>query len=165
MPSFLETIQPRLRLEGEDEPARRDFITQLEAAVPLLAEQRVAEDDVRPRMLIAQPLQFIRDVRDRPRPVACENPVRTVRAELGAATAGEQRIPAADRPREPFGAHPSAVLGDQIPARKRQRVQIVDLLADDDAVRDLSLCQPHHGGFGLAVQDEIAMIGEELGHL
>ena len=91
--------------------------------------------------------------------------MRTVGAELGAAAAGEQGIPSADRPGEEFDAHPPAILGDQIPARERQRVEVVDLLADDVAVQDLALRQPHHRGFGLAVEDEIAVFGEQLGHL
>ena len=56
-------------------------------------------------------------------------------------------------------------LGDQIPARERQRVEIVDLLADDDPLGDVALRQPHHAGFRLAVEDEVAVAVEQLRHL
>src|SRR6185295_11101051 len=101
-------------------------------ALTLLGEQRIAEDDVRPRHLVAQPLDLIDDVLNRPRPVAGEDAVRAIGAELRTAAAGEQREAAADRPRRPLDPElPPAIFGDQIPARKRQRVEIVDLLADD----------------------------------
>ena len=47
---------------------------------------------------------LVDDVRDRPRAVAGQDPVRAVSAELGAAAAREQRIAAADRPRRPLDA-------------------------------------------------------------
>ena len=91
--------------------------------------------------------------------------MRTVGAEFRTAAAGEQRITAADRPREPLDAQPPAIFGDQIPARERQRVEIVDLFADDVAAERFALCQPHHRRLWLAVQSEVAVIGEQFGHL
>ena len=35
----------------------------------------------------------------------------------------------------------------------------------DDAARHVALGQPHDAGFGLAIEDEIAVVLEELGHL
>jgi hypothetical protein len=91
--------------------------------------------------------------------------VRAIRAELRAAAAGEQRIAAANRTREQFDPELAAILGDQIPPRERQRIEIVDLLADDRPVERLALGQPHDRRLRLAVQEEIAVIGEQLGHL
>jgi hypothetical protein len=90
--------------------------------------------------------------------------MRAVRTELRAATAGEQRIAAPDRPREPLDAHPPAILGDEIPARERQRIEIVDRLAGHDARRNKPLSESHDARFGLAVEDEVAVIDEQFGH-
>src|SRR6185503_15439477 len=131
-----------------------NLVAQLEAAIALLAEERIAEDHVRLRILIAEPLHLVRDVGDRACAIAREDSVRAVRAELGAAAAREQRIPAADRPRRPPDPERlAAILGDEIPPRKRQRVEIVDLLAHDDARWNVASGHAHDGGFGLAVQD------------
>src|SRR5262249_58938028 len=127
-------------LERDRQAAALDLVAQLDDAIALLAEQRIAEDDVRPRHVIAQPLDFIDDVLDRPRAITREDPVRAVRAELGTAAAREQRITAADRTRRPLDPEAvAAILGDEIPARERQRIEVVDLLADDDAARDPAL--------------------------
>ena len=116
----VETVQPRFRFERELQAAVLDLIAELDAPVALLAEQRVAEDHVRLPHLIAQPLDLVDDVLDRARAVAGEDPVLTVGAELGTAPARQQREPAADRPRRPPDADPpAAILGDQIPPRKR----------------------------------------------
>ena len=103
-------------------------------------------------------------LRDRSRAVARQNPVRAVGAELGAAAAGEQRKPAADRPRRPLDAAlaPQSSV-TQIPARKRQRVEIVDLLAGDDRLRDLALREAHDRRFGLAGDDEVAWSANSSG--
>ena len=58
----VEPIEPRFGFERQRQAARLDLVAQLEAAVALLAEQRIAEDDVRPRVLIAQPLELVGDV-------------------------------------------------------------------------------------------------------
>ena len=76
----VEPIQARLRLEGEREPAPVDLVAQIDDPVALLGEQRIAEDHVRPRHPIAQPLDLVDDVLDRARAVAGEDPVGTVRA-------------------------------------------------------------------------------------
>ncbi len=89
------------------QPARLDLVAQLEHALALLGEQRIAEDDVRPPILVAQPLHLVDDVRDRARAIAGEDPVRAIGAELRAAAAGEQRIAAADRTRRPLDARAS----------------------------------------------------------
>ena len=161
----VEPVEPRLGFERQVEPARLDLVAERDDAVALFGEERIAEDDVRPLDLIAQPLHLVHDVRDRPRAVAGQNPVRAVGAELRAAAAREQRVAAADGAREELEAHPRAIFGDQIPARERQRIEIVDLLADDRALRDDALRQPHDRRFRLAVEDEIAVVGEQLRHL
>ena len=92
--------------------------------------------------------------------------MRAVRAELRAAAARQQREPAADRPREPlFSRLPAAVFPDQIPARKRQRVEVVDLLADHPAAGRRVVGEANDRRFGLALEHEIAVVGEELRHL
>src|SRR5581483_2812328 len=132
--------------------ARLDLVAQLETALALLGEERVAEDDVRPPNLVAQPLDLVDDVGNRAGAVAGENAVRAIRAELGAAAAREQRVAAADRPRGPLDPELlPAMLADQIPAGKWERVEVVDLLADGVARRDLSrLRHPHDARFRLA---------------
>ena len=163
----VEPIETRLRLERERQPARRDLIAQLDAAIALLGEQRIAEDDVRMAHAIRQPLDFIDDVRDRSRAVPRQDAVRAVRTEFRAAAAGEQRVSAADRARRPLDAEPAAaILRDQIPARERQRIEIVDLFAHDHPRRNLpGLRQTDRRRFRLAVEDEVAVVGEQLRHL
>src|SRR2546423_10021513 len=72
----VEPIEPRLGFEGEREPAPLNFVAQIEDALALLREQRVAEDHIRVRHLIAQPLDLVDDVLDRAGAVAGQNPVR-----------------------------------------------------------------------------------------
>ena len=92
--------------------------------------------------------------------------MRAVGAELRAAAAGEQRVAAAHRARRPFDAElPLAILRDEIPARERQGIEVVDLLADDVSIGNVALGDPHDARFRLAVENEIAVIGEELRHL
>src|SRR5207237_2945709 len=82
------------------------------------------------------------------------------------AAAREQRIAAAHRARRPLDSESmAAIFRDEIPARKRQRIQILDLFADDEPARHLALREAHHGRLRLAVQDEVAVVAEELGHL
>src|SRR5205823_14111622 len=112
-------IEPRLGFEGEREPAPLNFVAQLEDALALLGEQRVAEDHIRVRHLIAQPLDLVDDVLDRAGAVAGQNPMRAVGAELRTAAAREQRIAAADRARRPLDPElAAAILGDEVPARE-----------------------------------------------
>ena len=145
---------------------RLDRLAERDDAVALFGEQRIAENHVRAAHQIAQPLHLVDDVRDRPRAVAGQNPVRAIRAELRAPAAREQRKAAAHRPRRKSDARlEPAILGDQIPARKRQRVQIVDLFADRHPARDVALRQAHHARFRLAVEDEVGVVAEQLGHL
>src|SRR5580765_2501232 len=117
----IEPVEPSFGFEREVEPARFDLVAQLDAAVPLLAEQRIAEDHVRTPHLIAQALDLVDDVGDRPGPIASEDAVRAVGAELRTSAAGEQRKAAADWSRRPLNAEPAlAALGDEIPSGERQ---------------------------------------------
>src|SRR5215475_5571915 len=97
----VEPVEPRYGFERELQPPAFDLIAELDAPVALLAEQRIAEDDVGLPHLIAQPFDLVDDVLDRSCAIAGEDPVRTVGAELRAAPARQQRKSAADRPRRP----------------------------------------------------------------
>ena len=70
--------------------------------------------------------------------------MRAVRAELRTPAAREQRVAAAERPREPFDAETSPpILGDQIPPGEGQRIEIIDLLENPQlASRDQILAIP-----------------------
>src|ERR1019366_275473 len=125
----VEPVEPRLRLERQVEPARLNLVAERDDAVALFGEERIAEDDVRPLDLVAEAFHLVHDVRDRPRAVAGQNPVRAVGAELRTSAAREQREAAADGAREELEAHPRAIFGHQIPAWERQPIEIVDLLA------------------------------------
>src|SRR5206468_8386128 len=128
----VEAIEPRLRLEGEPQPAAQNLVAQLEAAIPLLAEQRIPEDHVRPLLDVAQPLDLVGDVRDRSHAVAGQDPVGAIRAELGTSAARQQWEPAADGTRRPSDPEfPAAILADEIPTRERQGIEIGNLLARD----------------------------------
>ena len=92
-------VEPGESLSGWITASRPDLIAELQAALALLGEQRIAEDDVRPPELIAQPLELVDDVGDRPGTVTGQDPVRAIRAEFRAPPARQQREAAADRPR------------------------------------------------------------------
>src|SRR5689334_13163102 len=81
----VETVETRLGLEAKRETARLDRIAQLETPVALLAEQRIAKNDVRPRSLITEPLELVDNVRDGPRAITGQNPVRAIGAVFRAA--------------------------------------------------------------------------------
>ncbi len=157
----VEPIEPRFRLEGQRQPTRSNRVAQVQAAVALLAEQRIAEDHVRPRVPIAQPFELVDDVADRPRAITGDDAVRAVGAELGAAAACEQRVATAHWPGRPLEPEVRLAAAHEIPARERQRVEVGDRVARRHAPRDGAARQLHHAGFRLAVQDEIAVALEE----
>src|SRR6185312_995151 len=163
----VEAVEARFGLERELQAAALDLVAELDAAIALFAEEGIAEDDVRLAHGVAQPLDLVHDVPDRSRAITRENPVRAVGAELGTPAAGEQRVAAADRTRRPLDAEAApAVLGDEVPARERQRVEVVDLFRDRNPGRDHArLREAHHAGFGFALEDEVAVALEELRHL
>src|SRR5207302_504674 len=136
-----------------------DRIAQIEYTLALFGEKRVAENHVRPIVPIAELRELVDDVANRSDAVAGENPVRAVGAKFRTAAAREQRQSAADGTRRPLDAVPPiAIAGDQIPARKRQRIEIADRFRGEIARRDMAPRQAHHARFGLAVQNEIGMI-------
>ena len=162
----VEPVEPRFGFEREVEPARLDLVAELDAAIALFAEQRIAEDHVGTPHLVAQPLDLVDDVGDRPGAIAGEDAMRAVGAELRTSAAGEERKAAADRPRRPLNAEPArAALGDEIPPGKRQRIEVLNFLADGDPGRNDALRDAHDTGFGLAVQDEVAVIDKQRRHL
>src|SRR5439155_12032569 len=94
----VEPDEPRLRLERQRETARRNLVAERQTPVALLGEERIAEDHVRAPILAAQLLELVGDVRNRPRAIAGENPVRAVGAELRTAAARQEWIAATQRP-------------------------------------------------------------------
>jgi len=127
----------------------------------LLAEQRIAEDHVGSVVLIAQLLQFVGDVRDRPCAIAGEDPDEDNRCRIPDSRAGEQRIPTSDRPRRPLDAEFAApIFGDQIPPRKRSSKSSICSLTTSQS--DVAEGEAHHARFRLAAQDEVAVVAEEF---
>src|SRR5204862_3590446 len=97
--------------------------------------------------------------------VAGEDPVRAVRAELGAPAAGEQGEPAARRAARVGHAEAAPRARDEVPAGERQRVEVLDLRAWDCPREALAREQSSEGGFGLALHQEIGMRREEVRQL
>jgi hypothetical protein len=120
----------------------------------------------RPRLQHRHVPDLVDDVLDRPRAMAGENAMRAVGTELRTSAAGHQGKCPAHRPAGKRQPPPCiAALGDQVPARKRQRVQVVQRLARHPAAQHLACRQPHRPRLGLADDDEIARGLEQLRHL
>ena len=132
-----------------------DLVAQLDAAVALLAEKRVAEDDVRLADRVAQPLDLVDDVLDRARPIARENPVRAVGAELGAAARGEHGQRAAVGATRERNAQSPPRRHKRFPVGERQRIEIVDLRTGRHAAQLVAVEEAEQRRFGLAIDDEI----------
>src|SRR5204863_2310607 len=95
----IQAIEPRLALEPQIEPTRKDLVGKRQRAVPIRGEQRITEDDIRMGESIPDRLQLVDDVRDRADAMSRENAVRTIRAELGTSAAGQERNAATVGPR------------------------------------------------------------------
>src|SRR5207247_4013600 len=108
--------EPRLAFEAQPELPAHDLVAQRLAAIAVLREERVAEDDVRFLVAIAERLELVGDVRGRSAAVGCQHPVRAVGAELRTTTAGAQRETAAERPPREGNRHRARrSRGKQIP--------------------------------------------------
>src|SRR5262249_50787587 len=137
-----------------------------QAALAIFAEQRIAEDHVRPRVEIAQFAELVGNVLHRAHAMAGEDPMWAVRAELRAAAAGEHRDAAADWPhRDAAGERRCARRRAQTPPWKGPRAEIVEPRARNDAGQLLAREQPARRRLWLSLQDEVGVIGEELWHL
>src|ERR1700682_5736172 len=128
---LIEPVQPRLALEPQAQAAGADLVTERQTPIAIHAEQRVAEDHVWMRIALAEPLDLIDDAPNRPRPVLRQDAVWTVRAELGAATAGQDRESAVQGTcGQRNGAVAATARGEEeVPPGKGQAVQIADLAA------------------------------------
>src|SRR5207247_950144 len=88
---LVEAVQAGLALPAQIQLPGPDLLAQGEDALALLAEEGVAEDHEGLRMVLAELLQLFAQVLDRARPIAPEDPMRAVGAELRAAPAGQER--------------------------------------------------------------------------
>ena len=161
----IQTVESRFALEPDLQAAALEAVGEREAAVPILTEERVTEDHVRPRIAGRECLDLVEDPNDGSRAVPRQNPVRAVGAELRTAAAGQQRESTTCRPARIGNVETPAGLRNQIPSREGQAVEVVDLRAVDDTVEDLPGEQAHERRFGLARENEVGVIPEELGHL
>ena len=62
----VESIEPRLALEAQIEMPRPDLVAERQAALTIVGEQRIAEDDVGPALQRGQVFELVDDVRRRP---------------------------------------------------------------------------------------------------
>ena len=162
----IESIEACLTLEPERQPPRPNLVTEREAPLAILREQRISEDHVRFARENAEMFDLVGDVRCGPAPVRGENPMRTIRAELRAAAAREKRKRSAHWTPGERNRHSSPrARADKIPSWKWELCQVIDRCAADTTRQLLACGKPGNGLLRFADDDEIGMVLEELREL
>ena len=79
---IVQVIEAGFTLETQVQAPRSDGIAESQAAIPLLCEKGISENDVRPRVPLAKLLEFFCHIVDRACSIACQNTMRAVRAKF-----------------------------------------------------------------------------------
>jgi len=161
----IEPIEPRLALEPEIEAAPLDGVGDGHGPLTVLGEQRIPEDHIRTRVALAQVRELVGDVLHRAGAIAGQDAVRAIGAELGTSAARQHREAAAGRPPGARDIEAEPPLAQQIPAWKRQGIQVRKRRARDAARKRGAGYKLHHRGLGLAIDQEIGVRLEQLRHL
>ncbi len=152
---IVQSIETGLALERVRQVPRQHSGGELQDAVALVGEQRIPKHDVNGAPGVGEQRQLVEDIADATGSVRRLDPMRTVRAELGATPAGQewQRAPA--RPAGKGDADGPASRGQHIPMGKRECVEICDLRAFDHPRQSLAVNQPLQRRFRLTADDEV----------
>ena len=161
----VQAIEACLALEPQVEVPRANLVRQRHRALAIVREERVPEDDVGSAELVAQRFELVDDVPDGAGTVSGENAMRTIRAELRAAAAREQRDAAAERTRSERERPAARPVRREVPSRKRQRVEIGNLAAHAVSLERLSARHPLDRRFRLSEHQEVRVRPEQLRQL
>jgi hypothetical protein len=118
---LIQHVNACFAVELEVELARPNLVAESENTVSVLREERIPEDDMRARLVLANLFQFVGNVAHRAGTKSGKNPMRAICTEFRTATACQNRDAA-----EAAVAAPPVPLAKQIPPGKRERVEVGD---------------------------------------
>ncbi len=162
----VQPVQPGLALESDLQATRTDLITERQATLPIVGEQRIAEHDERPLLHARQAFELVDDIPRAARSVRGEDSVRAIGAELGAASTGQQRI-GATRPALRNGQRPGVrcAAAHDVPSRKRERVEFGDCWTLNPSLESCATRQRHYRRLRLSHDHEVSVRIEQLRQL
>src|SRR5262245_51402698 len=159
----VESIEPSFTFEAQPQTSRPDLVAKREAAIAILGEQRITEDDVRVAFEPTEILELVDDVRGGPIAVRGEDPVRAVGAELRAPAARQKgKRPSCRAAGERYRHSAPAAGANQIPAGKWKCREVLDRRALHPAGQGLPRRKAHDRAFRLADDDEVSVLVEQL---